>query len=131
MVNEVLNASSWSDRIKEAEARLGEYTHAGQSSFLTTIDGFFGDPYWKVGKVVEVSRARAPRLLVSGRHRIATEEEKTEFLKDRERRTAQLHKAERAKKETTVLEFSEEQMSLLVGAQQERKARKGDTGKGE
>jgi hypothetical protein len=131
MVNEVLNGSAWADKIKEANELLGEYTHPGQTSFLTSVGGFFGDPYWKAGKVVEVARSKAPRLLVSMRYRIATVDEKQAFLKDRADRTAVIQKEERAKKQTSVLEFSDEQFSVLMGAQAEKKARKGDTAKGE
>ncbi len=117
MVNEVLNGSTWNDKIKEANELLGEQNFPGETSFLTSQGGFFGDPYWKAGKVVEVPRSKAPRLLVSNRYRIATQDEKQAFLKDRADRTALIQKSERAKKQTSVLEFSDEQFSVLMGAQ--------------
>jgi hypothetical protein len=134
MVNEILNKGAFADKIAKAYQTIPNTP----TVFLTSKEDYeYSDPYWKAGKTVEVSYAAAGRLIVNRQYRVATDQEMQAFLDERAQRTTEIRKSERNKKQTSVLEFSDDQMAVLqsvmnAGAAQERdKSRKGDKGKGE
>jgi hypothetical protein len=98
--------------------------------FITSIDTYTM-PKWKEGRTFQVRRDRAAHFMYQSLHRPATEDEIAAFHAQREERLKTIQKEERARKKTTVSEFSDEQMAffknmMAAGAAQEReKTRKG------